>query len=273
MTTPKFDKLRGTSETALQIGLTGPNLNANGTALEAKNAANNALAIMRGATPVGDTDLANKQYVDTLFTRIVVGLQFNGGNALPTNSGTEQFYVVTTSGVNASIGQLLWDDGSGSGNVTVLAAKAQMIVTTQAFSGGTITFKADSLYVWDTTAVAWVNAGGSQMSGVERTIRFPITNAASQSSAAQIPANAIVLDRYINVTTPYSAGATITMGQTGSAALLQATTDNLATVAGEYHVSQEVAWGASALAVLVTVAGAPAAGVGVVSVTYAVPDA
>lgn len=268
----KFDKLRGTSETAFQVGLGGPNVNGNAGALEAKNAANTALAILRAATPVGDTDVANKQYVDTLFTRVVVSLQFNGGNALPNNSGTEQFYIVTTSGANATIGQLLWDDGSGAGTVTVLAAKAQMIVTSQAFGGGTVTLKADSLYVWDTTSTSWVNAGGSQISGSARTIRFPITNAASQSSASQIPANALVYDRFLDIQTGYSAGATITVGQTGSAALLMGTGDNQATVANEYHSSSEVAWGASALAVLVTVAGAPAAGAGFCNVTYAVPD-
>lgn len=273
MTTPKFDKLRGTSELAFQVGLGGPNLNANGTALEAKNAANSALAIMRGASPVGDTDLATKQYVDTLYTRTVVAQQISGASALPANSGTEQFYVVTTTGPNATIGQLLWDDGTGVGTVTVLAAKAQMIVTTQAFTGGTVTFKADSLYVWDATSSSWVNAGGTQISGAERTIRFPITNAASQSSASLVPANAIVHERFFNIVTPYSAGATLTIGQTGTPALLQATTDNQATVAGEYHVTQEQAWGATALAVLVTVAGAPAAGAGFVSVTYSVPDA
>jgi hypothetical protein len=273
VTTPKFDKLRGTSETTWQVGLGGPNLNANGTALEAKNAANSALAIMRGATPVGDTDLANKQYVDTLFTRIVVSLQFNGGSALPANTGTEQFYVVTTTGANATIGQLLWDDGTGVGTVTVLAAKAQMIVTAAAFTGGTITFSADSLYVWDTTSTSWVNAGGSQISGAARTIRTALTNAASQSSAKSIPANAIVYDRFFDITTAFSAGATLTMGQTGTPALLQSTTDNLPQTLGEYHVSQETVWGASALPVLVTVAGAPAAGAGFFNATYAIPDA
>lgn len=272
MTTPKFDKLRGTSETAFQVGLGGPQVKNNTGVIENRNAADTAFAIVRAATPVANNDVANKQYVDTLFTRVVVAQQFNGGSALPSNTGVEQFYVVSTSGVNAAIGQLLWDDGSGAGTVTVLAAKAQMIVTTQAFSGGTVTLQADSLYVWDTTSTSWVNAGGSQISGSARTIRFAITNAASQSSAKQIPANAIVYDRFFDIQTPYSAGALLSMGQTGSAALLQGTTDNLATVAAEYHVSQETAWGAAPLAVLVTVAGAPATGAGFANVTYAVPD-
>lgn len=267
-----FKKLLGTINSAFQLGLGGPQLNSNGSAIESKNAANSGFVVHRGATPVGDNDFVTKLYADTLASRTVVAQQFNGGSALPSNSGTEQFYVVTTSGAQATVGQLLWDDGSGSGTVTVLAAASRLIITAAAFSGGTITFKADSLYFWDTTSTSWVNAGGSQTSGTIREIRFAVTNAASQSSANAIPANAFIFDCKLIVSTPYSAGATIAIGQTGTTALLQATTDNLPQTAGTYDVEGDTAWGASALAVLVTIAGAPAAGAGTVAVLYAVPD-
>jgi hypothetical protein len=55
--------------------------------------------------------------------------------------------------------------------------------------------------------------------------------------------------------------------------LLQASTDNQATVAGQYVVDQATAWGASPLAVLITVGGSPAAGGGYCQVVYTVPDA
>ncbi len=268
-----FQKIRGTIETIFQIGLGGPQLKNNASVIEARNSGDTGFVVVRGAAPVGDNDLVTKTYADTLSSRTVVSQQFNGGSALPSNTGTEQFYVVSTTGANATIGQLLWDDGSGSGTVTVIAAASRMIVTTQAFVGGTVTFKADSLYVWDTSSVAWVNAGGSSTTGQIREIRMAITNAASQSSASSIPANAVVSEAQLDVTTPYSGGATITVGQTGSASLLMATTDDLATVAGLYAVPQDTAWGASALAVLVTVAGAPAAGAGFCVVKYSVPDA
>jgi hypothetical protein len=267
-----FSKLRGTIETIFQFGLGGPQLKNNAGAIDARNAGDSAFAIVRGAAPVGDNDLTNKQYVDTLFSRSVVTAQFDGNNALPANTGIEHFYVVSTTGPNATIGQLLWDDGSGVGTAIVLPVKAQMIITAQAFSGGTVTFKADTPYVWDTVLVAWQNAGGSSLSGSLREIRYAITNAATQDSANQIPANAFVVDTRVEVTTPYSGGATISVGQAGSLTLLQLTTDNLATVAGIYQTMQDIGWGAAALAVRTTVGGAPAAGAGFVIVQYTIPD-
>ena len=267
-----FAKLAGTITSFFQIGNTaGPGINSNGAALETKNAANNAFAVHRGASPVGDNDFTTKAYVDKVANKpTVASLQFNGNSSLPTNSGTEQWYVVTTSGANATIGQLLWDDGSGSGTVAVIpATTGNTIVTTAAFSGGTISLAANQMYVW--TGSAWLDIAPS-VSGATYMIRLPITTAASQSSATQIPANAYVYDARLDITTPYSGGATITLGITGTAALFMATTDSTPTVAGLYEVPQDTAVGASAAALLVTVAGAPAAGVGAAIVMYSVAN-
>jgi hypothetical protein len=152
-----FSNIIGTLSSFFQFGgPTGPGLNDNGGALEAKNSANTAFAILRGASPVGDNDLTTKSYADTQSKPIIASQQFNGTNPLPANSATEQFYVVTTTGVNASIGQLLWDDGSGTGTVTVLGAvTARCFVTAAAFSGGTISLVANSVYTW--TGTVWTN--------------------------------------------------------------------------------------------------------------------
>jgi hypothetical protein len=268
-----WSKIRGTQELLFQLGLGGPNVKNNAGAVENRNAGDTAFAIVRGASPQGDNDLVTKAYADTLSTRSIVTAQISGASALPNNSAVEHFIVVSTTGGTGTIGQLYWDDGSNSGTVTVIpATSGSMILTTVALSGGTVSFKADTLYMWDTVAGAWTAASGAGASGSLRVIRLAITNAASQSSASTIPANAVVVDTKVDITTPYSAGATITVGQTGSAALLQGTGDNLATVAGVYETSQDVAWGASALAVLVTVTGAPAAGAGFVVVQYVVAD-
>jgi hypothetical protein len=267
-----FSKLAGVTSSFFQIGgPAGPGINNNGGLLEAKNAANNAFVVMRGATPVGDNDLTTKAYVDKTANKpIPVSLQFNGGSALPANTGTEQWYVVTTSGVNASIGQLLWDDGSGVGNVAVIpAATGNTIVTTAAFSGGTISLAANQMYVW--TGTAWLDIAPS-VAGATYMIRTALTTAASQNSATQIPANAIIYDVRLDVTTPYSAGTTISLGITGSTSLFMATGDNTATVAGLYQVMQDTSVGASAAALLATIAGAPAAGVGAMVVLYSLPN-
>ncbi len=268
-----WSKIRGTQELLWQIGLGGPNVKNNAGVIEARNAGDSAFATVRGASPQGDNDLVTKAYADTLATRSIVTAQISGASALPSNTGVEHFIVVSTTGGTGTIGQLYWDDGSGAGTVTIIPANGgSMILVATVLTGGTVSFKADTLYMWDATAVAWVAASGAGASGSLRVIRMPITNAASQSSTTQIPANAVVQDTKVEIVTPFSAGATITVGQTGSAALLEAAGDNLATVAGLYEVSQDVPWGAVALAVLVTVVGAPAAGAGFVVVQYAVAD-
>jgi len=108
--------------------------------------------------------------------------------------------------------------------------------------------------------------------GATQTLRMAVGTAASQSSTNNIPANAIIENIMLDVTTPFSGGATISVGQTGSTALLMATTDNFPQTAGQYYIAEDTSWGASALQLLVTVGGAPAAGVAAVRVEFSVPE-
>ena len=270
-----FQRLAGLVNNFFQLGGPGgaalKNDALTGPALEVRNPADLAYAIMRGATPVGDDDFTTKRYVDTTTRVFPVALQFNGSSALPPNSATEQFYVVTTTGINAAIGDILWDDGTGVGTVTVLVAlPGRMIGTEVAFTGGTVTLQANSIYMW--TGTAWVNVSPS-VSGAVFEIRMPITTAASQSSATSIPANAVVSSAELDVRTAYSSGTTLKIGQTGTLNLLQDTGDNFPTVQNLYRAPQDTAWGASALPVLVTITGAPSVGSGFVIVRYSVPNA
>jgi hypothetical protein len=267
-----FKRIAGLANTFFQLGgPSGPALKSNSGAIEHRNAGDSAFAVARGATPVADNDLTTKAYVDQAMKPIPVGLQFNGGSSLPSNSGTEQYYVVTTSGVNATIGQLLWDDGSSSGTVAVIAATTgNTIVTTAALSGGTVTFNSNAMYTW--TGSAWIQIGATVSGGVLE-IDMAVGTGASQSSATSIPANAVISSCELKVTTPFSGGTTISVGQTGSASLLMATGDNTATVANEYQADQRTDWGGSSLPVLVTVAGSPSAGAARLNVQYSLPNA
>jgi hypothetical protein len=104
--------------------------------------------------------------------------------------------------------------------------------------------------------------------GGTETIAFAL-GVATASSVAIIPNGATVLDARLNVTTPYSGGATIEIGQVGALASFQATTDNDPQVDGLYQAEQVTS--ALNLAVTATVLGAPVAGVAEVVVTYTVP--
>jgi hypothetical protein len=270
-----FAKLAGVVNSFFQIGGPGgPGWNNNSGVLEGKNAANNAFVVVRGATPAADNDLTTKAYVDEIFKPLIVTAQANAPSALIANSGVEHYIVVSTAGTGAAAayvaGTVLWDDGSGAGNVTILGPTVGgSILPTVTLAGGTFTFSANNEYVW--TGSTWQNIAPS-VAGVVSCIDFAIGTAASQSSVTSIPANAIVLRCDVTITTPYSGGATIKVGQTGTTNLLQDTGDNVPQTADEYSANARVAWGASPLAVLVTVAGAPSTGVGVVTVLYSLPN-
>lgn len=267
-----FSKISGTIAQFFQYGgPAAPGINNNSGTLEVRNAANAAYVNMSGANPTLDQHFTTKAYVDTVANKpIPVSQQFNGNSSLPANTGTEQWYVVTTTGTNASIGQILWDDGSGTGTVTVLpAATGNAIITTAALTGGTITFGANQLNVW--TGTAWASVIPS-ISGAKYELLTFITNAALQSSVTVIPASAYVTSVTLVITTPYSPGATITVGQTGAATLLMGTTDSTPQTVDEYQSKLAVSWGGSPLSVLVTVAGSPAAGAGYIVCDFAVPN-
>lgn len=170
-----FSKIRGTIETIFQLGLGGPQLKANAGNVEARNSADAAFVIVRGATPVAANDLVTKAYADS----------------------------------------------------------------------------------------AVIIADG----GVQE-IRFAIGTGAAQNSVTSVPANAIMISAELDITTPYSGGATITIGNAGTPALLQATTDNNPQAAGIYQVMQDTTYTGGPATILVTIAGGPVAGVGACIVRY-----
>jgi len=269
-------KIRGTSENLFQIGLTGSQVKNSSGVIEIKNAADNAYATLRAASPTADNDVATKKYVDALEGTMIVSRQADCSVARPDNTTTRGAVVVTKAGDGAVVGDVLWDNGlDDSQKMEILAAvEGRTIFVTDALSGGTATFDADSAYVWDADGSTWVKIGDiGSTTGAVREIRYAITNADTQDSTSLIPANARVLYCGVEVTTPYSGGATISVGQAGSLALIQATTDNYPQGASTYSVDQDTAWGGSALVVRTTIAGAPAAGAGVVVVRYTVPNA
>lgn len=271
-----FSRIQGVVGSFFQLG--GPSAPgvkgvAGGTpAIEARNSADNAYVPVRGATPVGDNDLATRAYVDGMAYSKPVTAQISGAAAVPSNTATAHWIVVTTSGGNASIGDLYYDDGTNTGTCDKVVAKAgNSIVTTVAFSGGTISLLANQEYVWDGGSSSWINIAAN-VSGVTYAIEFAIGTGAAQTSTTSIPANATVLRCELTVATPFSAGTTISIGRTAATTLLMATTDNVATVAGEYDAPQRTAWGVSALPVLATVAGSPSVGAGTCTVVYTIPN-
>lgn len=277
-----FKKVAGTQETTFGVGLDGPILKENGVdELQVRNNADSAFAKLKVAAPVDDNDAATKKYVDTAEKPMIMADQVDTSTSLPDNTGSRRLLVVTTAGNGAVIGDLLFDDGSGSNPMEILGiVNGRTISILVALSGGTVTFDPDSLYSWDNDASSgstkWVkiaDVGG--VTGGARVIRYTLDNSADQDSVTSIPANAIILDTKLTITTSYSAGADISIGRTGSLSLLQAIGDNNPQGAtdDEFSVEGTIDFGGSALPVKTTITGTPAAGAGFVTVIYSAPDA
>lgn len=108
--------------------------------------------------------------------------------------------------------------------------------------------------------------------GVIRTLLITVARAATTDSTLLLPAGSYVHSCQLKLTTPYSLGATISIGQVGSVSLFQATTDNnpQGTANDIYEVDQLTS--ASNAIVRVTIGGAPAVGASQVLIKYSIPN-
>lgn len=266
-----YSNILGALGNFFQIGgPTGPGINNSSGILQARNAANNAFVRFQVANPVSDMDAVNLLTLQEIgASPVYCTLQYNGNSAIPTNSSTVQWYVTTTSGTNASIGQLVYDDGSSSGNATIYSAQTgAQIFTPNSLTGGTISFSAGQGSYW--SGSSWVPVSPN-VQGADFNIALTCTTTGTTSSA-QVPANAIVDDIQVVVGTGYTSGGTLEIGISGSLALFLGTSAIPITTAGTYvwkDVNTSV--GSSAAALIATIGGSPSAGALVAYVRYRNP--
>lgn len=272
-----FQKLSGIIGSTFQIGGTsGPLIKNNSGAVEAKNAADNAFVPVNAGTPTawGNNAVVTATMLQQAF---IVGAEFSGASP-PSNSGTVQYLLCTTAGGAYTAGDLAFDNGTSTGTVSRIAATTGMIISvTASLNTGNLVI-GPGAYSWDGSSYDPLLTG---YGGIAKSILVDFATAdfaaGTKSSTATIPANATILNTRVQVLTggAFSAG-TVSVGHSGTAALLQATTDNVLTTAGLYIVegtTTNADWGNSALAVRLTFTGTPTAGgLGRAIVTYVTPD-
>ena len=112
-------------------------------------------------------------------------------------------------------------------------------------------------------------SGGAATPGQVFVIRIPVA-LITVSSTTSIPAGAIVLRAFLDVTTPYSGGTTIELGTAANASLFMTAAQNTPQNVNLYDNPQDTL-NAIADPLLVTVSGGPGAGVAVACVEYAIP--
>jgi len=270
----------GISEDRFQVDEpnAGPMLKNTSGVMDVRNSDDTAYARVKAGAALDNNDLVTlKQFKSTKLFEFV-SAQADTSVALPTNTAAKRMLVVTTAGTGAAIGDLLYDNGTSTGSMEIITAQARTIHIPVAFSGGTITFDPDTLYMWDEEAVPankWIKVGDvGAVSGAIRTIKITYTTAATNDSATSIPAGADVILSKTKITTPYSGGATINIGTPTSSAKFQPAskirpqgpTDRL-------YSKQQITNQATAEVVRASVGGTPAAGEAITIVSFTVSNA
>ena len=163
---------------------------------------------------------------------------------------------------------ILDEDGSCGAGTEIVIVPPTGTTIRGAASFALSTAFASALVTFDGTSKDWTvesDEGGAEGAGTT-TIRIPIA-LVSVASATAIPAGALVDNVKLHITTPYSIGATIALGQAGAVAEFMGTGDNNPQLA-DLYLNELDAIAASTNPLLVTIAGAPAAGAGFAIVQY-----
>lgn len=270
--------IRGTTENAFQVAIDGAQIKNNAGVLEVKNADDTALAKLRAAAPVGDNDVVNFITFKTQKGNVIVKAQADCSTAIPDNTTEKRFLVVTTPGNGAVVGDLLYDDGSNAGQMTIISKlDGRTIFTTQSFTGGNVELIGEAIYGWDDTGGSWIlQSTVGDAPGAERVIVYGVATGATTDSSSKIPANAKVFRREVEIKTVYPAGVDLEVGNSGDSDLLIASTSSPKRVnpqkLGTYVVTSAVGWGVAELAVRTTLTNTPASGAATVRVWYSLPN-
>ena len=270
--------LLGTFSNFFQLGKGNGGVKGVGPAsLEARNASDSGFSTLSVAAPTADDHAVTKAYADSLESPRIVARQADTSVAIPNNTAQAGYVVVTEPGNGAVIGDLLYDDGSSSGQMTIISAvNGRTISVTVSLTGNTVEFEPDSLYQWDADgssgSVQWYKIGDvGSIANARKTTRFAITNAATEQSTNQIPAGSIVHSCTVIITVPFSASAEIEIGDGTTDDLFQGESQVIPQVAGRYVVSQSTSVG-SAVNIVKNVSNTPAAGAGFVEVEHSKPN-
>jgi len=227
----------------IEFGKGGPRLVVNGAALEAKNNLNNAFVPVAVAEPTAFDHAATKAYVDRLAAIFVKGQMKNDVARLPDDSGVfvpsaGDIIVVTTVGATWDTLKRLLKYSGTAWEYLFSAGELEGVrmSVTDSVTGGTDTYLGDHVYIWDADGTVWVDVGPA-IGASNVTYGFTSPLAFGTASPVVIKANAVgkAVRVKVNVTTAFDGTApTLSVGDTGNAARLMATTEVNLKAIGQY---------------------------------------
>ena len=184
----------------VELGKGGTKFKENSGVMEARNNADSAYAIFRAATPVGDDDVATKGWVIRRYGVKVTG-QINGGSP-PAAGSYGRIFICTTAGGAYTLKYLYFDTGSIWEEIVPI--EAMTIGISDALTGGTDEYAADTAYIWDEDNTEWdkigpiIDPNTGLMNHVKVTLAH--TDVGDNNVGSALPSGSIVISVSANVT-------------------------------------------------------------------------
>ena len=247
-----YSKIRGTFETVFQLGKGGPQIKSSGGGISIRNSADSAFTTFGAEKIVLDAGAMIKNNSGVLEVRNVAD------SAYANIKGND---AVVTRAVIGSNGSLIKEAASGVLSFRNPADSAFAVI------------RASSTPTTDDDLITKGYFDANPPAGTVRSIAFMVDESladTTQSSTAEIPANAIVLSYHVTVLAAFASGQTMTVGYTGSASALLAAGDTNLEATNVYTIDEPQQWNTSAAAVLATLSsGTAGSGQAMVIVTFA----
>jgi len=263
---------------SVELGKGGARIKDNGGVIEARNNADNALAVLRAADPVNDTDVVTKKYLESNAHVTVVGEVYDvTGTAtfFPVAPFTAtNIYICTQTTGTYTINRLYrW---TGAAWTELIPFAGMRIVTTIALTNGTNTYSADHIYLWDADGASWVDIGpASAETKILKTVRQSLVFGSGASvnigGTFQLPIGARSCKATVSVATPFNGTApTLKLGDAGVTDNIMKTTEINLKVAGTYVADCYNVYAAPTQLVATYVADSSAAGAAEIEIEYSI---
>ncbi len=164
------------------------------------------------------------------------------------------------------------DSGTGP-TATLRGILGESSVLTATISGDDVVVSVDALGITtaklDNGAVTEAKISNGSGVMIARRLAFGFADAPTVSVGAVVPSGSTVLNAFINVTSGWSAGATLQLGTSGSPGLLVDTAENDPSTVDIYETANDELLGIDTQ-FIVTIGGAPGAGAGVALLRFTI---
>lgn len=230
----------------VELGKSGPRIKDSSGAVEHRNNADSSYAVVRGADPIADNDLATKGWVEKRYGIKITG-QINGGSP-PAASSYGRIFICTTAGGAYTLKYLYRDTGSAWEEI--VPVEAMTIGISDALTGGTDEYEADTVYIWDADAGTWNYVGPvpNLYQGLISTRKVTLTYAdtGDNNVGAAVPSGAEILDTVAKVTQVFNGtGNALKIGDGTDDDRLMTTEENNLEEATSFETGRYYTYGAS----------------------------